>query len=714
MTTPASPWTLASAPAHTGNAPVVTLVEGSTFCVGDSTGAIDPGRAHGLFVRDTRVVSRWELTIDGVTPTPLDVQQENPFSAIYLGRVAPRTDLADSTLLVVRRRYVGDGMREDISIRSSAPHAVELTIELRVDADFADLFEVKEARALHVDGVVTRADGRGIQIGRRRGSHEQTVLFTAEREPALHDGRLRWSALIPARGEWCVTVEATPGVDGVPLQPRHPRGIEVGHALPAKRLREWRRTSPVVRTTDPSLTAVLRRSVEDLGSLRIFDPADPNRVVIAAGSPWFMALFGRDSLLTSWMVLPIDPTLAIGTLQTLADHQGVATDTATEEQPGRILHEIRFGPATDFNLGGRNVYYGTADASPLFVMLLGELRRWGGDSEAVQALRPAADHALDWIEHYGDADGDGFVEYETSAIGGLANQGWKDSWDGINFADGSFAQAPIALAEVQGYCYAAFRTRARFAVEDGDPEAARRWSDKAGGLKRAFNERFWLPDRGWFAVGLDKDKRPIDALTSNIGHCLWTGIVDDDKAQAVADHLMSPEMFSGWGIRTLASSMAGYNPMSYHNGSVWPHDNAICASGLMRYGLVEQAQRVAIAMLAAAAHFDHRLPELFCGFERDAFPEPVPYPTSCSPQAWAAATPVSLVRTLLRLDPKLPQQLWCAPAVPARYLPLSVSGVRVGGLDLSIDVDDDSWQLTGLTGSGIDLVMPPAGDAEPC
>ena len=293
------------------------------------------------------------------------------------------------------------------------------------------------------------------------------------------------------------------------------------------------------------------------------------------------------------MLLPWDDSLAAGTLQTLADRQGHVIDPATEEEPGRILHEVRFGPATSLALGGQNAYYGTADATPLFVMLLGELRRWGRHGQLAQKLLPHANRALHWIEHYGDADGDGFTEYSAKTPSGLVNQGWKDSRDAINFADGTIAEPPIALAEVQAYAYAAYRARAAFARETSDAPGARHWAEAAARLKRAFNQAFWLPDKGWYAVALDRDKRPVDALTSNIGRCLWTGIADEDKAAAVADHLLSQDMFSGWGIRTLAESMAAYNPMSYHNGSVWPHDNALCAAGLMRYGFTAHAQRVA-------------------------------------------------------------------------------------------------------------------------
>jgi glycogen debranching enzyme len=312
------------------------------------------------------------------------------------------------------------------------------------------------------------------------------------------------------------------------------------------------------------------------------------------------------------------------------------------------------------------------------------------------------------MESHGDADGDGFVEYRRKTSHGLVNQGWKDSWDGINFADGTIAEPPVALAEVQAYVYAAYRARAQLAKQAGDEPGSVHWRKKAKQLKRDFNERFWLPEQGWYAVGLDAEKRPIDALTSNIGHCLWTGIADKDKATAVAKQLMSPELFSGWGIRTLASSMGAYNPMSYHNGSVWPHDNAICAAGLVRYGYIEQAQRVMDAIVDASAWFGYRLPELYCGFDRAEFPAPVPYPTSCSPQAWAAAAPLLLVHSLLRFAPDVHTgRLWCAPELPDRYLPMRVSGLRVGKSRLAIDVSDRGFEITGIEPVGIEIIPEP-------
>jgi glycogen debranching enzyme len=703
------PWSSDQLPPGQGAAcSPVTLIEGSTFCISEMGGDIVPDRSHGLFVRDTRMLSRWELRVDGIEPQALSVQQPEPYSATFLGRMPPQAGKADSTVLVVRRRYVGDGMREDITLRNTSARSKRVQVAVVAEADFADLFEVKGRSKPRAPASTGAADS-GVVITSGRRERRQELQITGDLNPSVSDdGVLRWRLLVPAHAEKTVSIEAVPIDDGVAMQLRHPRGHAVERTLPARRLRKWRQRGPQVRTPDRNLAEVLSRSVEDLGALRIFDPEHPRWPVVAAGAPWFMALFGRDSLLTAWMLLPWDPGLTLGTLRTLAAWQGSDFDTASEEEPGKILHEVRFGPAASFALGGRSAYFGSVDATPLFVMLLGELQRWGGKENAVAALLPHADRALEWIETCGDADGDGFVEYRRKTSHGLVNQGWKDSWDGVNFADGSIAEPPIALAEVQGYTYAAYRARAQLARQSGDDRAAARWRKKAKQLKRDFNERFWLPESGWYAIGLDADKRPIDSLASNIGHCLWTGIADKDKAAAVARHLMSPEMFSGWGIRTLATSMAAYNPMSYHNGSVWPHDNAICAAGLMRYGYVEHAQRVTDAIIDAAQGFGYRLPELFCGFAKDEFGTPVPYPTSCSPQAWAAAAPLLLLHSLLRFNPEVSSgQLWCAPEVPDRYLPLRVSGLRVGKSRLAVEIGEGHWEITGLEPVSIEVIPLP-------
>jgi len=348
-------------------------------------------------------------------------------------------------------------------------------------------------------------------------------------------------------------------------------------------------------------------------------------------------------------------------------------------------------------LGGKSAYYGSVDATPLFVALLGEVSRWGFAAETIAALLPHVDRALEWIRNYGDKDGDGFVEYQRLNDRGLVNQGWKDSWDGINFADGTLAEPPIALCEVQAYVYSAYLGRAWMAYDVGDAALAAEFRDRAARLKQQFNEQFWLPERGYYAIALDKDKRSVDACASNMGQCLLFGLIDEDKAQLMAERLMSPEMFSGWGVRTLATDMGAYNPASYHNGSVWPHDNAIIAAGLMRYGFVEQAQRISTALLEAAEHTEGRLPGLFCGFSREHFEEPVPYPTACSPQAWAATTPIQLVKSLMGYYPDVALGgLWMDPALLASYGDLHITNAPMAGGRITIDISGSDATVHGL------------------
>jgi glycogen debranching enzyme len=694
----------------TDNAPVVsggtvTLVEGTTFCICGRSGDIRPASAQGLFSRDTRVLSRFELTVDGQRLDPLAVHQPTPYSAVFIGRRPPQGRAADSTLLVVQRRYIGNGLREDVAVRNLGIETAAVALSLTVDADFAGLFDVKEGRARDRAGIVLEAGASAIRMSYQRGDESRGLHVVAQPPATVAKGQLTWTMAISPHEEISVSVHAMPVVDGVELPSRYRPGQAVEASQPATRLAEWRSSAPTVDTPDVRFRQLLSVSTEDLGMLRIFDPDHPDRVVVAAGAPWFMTLFGRDSLLASWMLLPFDSSIAYGTLRTLAELQGEKLDVISEEQPGRILHEVRSGFDSELGPGGRNVYYGSIDATPLFVMLLGELSRWTSDFALIEDLLPHADKALEWVEKFGDRDGDGFVEYQRETDRGLLNQGWKDSGDAIAFTDGVRATPPIALAEVQGYVYAAYLARARLADRCGDIERARYCREQATRLKRLFNQAFWLPDRGTFALALDRDKRLVDAVASNAGHCLWTGIVDDDKARSVAASLMSPEMFSGFGVRTLATSMGAYNPASYHNGSVWPHDNAIIAAGMMRYGFVQEAQRIAVALIDAAGHFEGRLPELFCGFDRDEFPIPVPYPTSCMPQAWAAAAPVYLLRTLLRFEPVLDDKaVFCSPALPERLRPLRIDRLHLDDAKIRIEIDDDSVRIVGLP-DGVRLTM---------
>src|SRR5438270_1631565 len=701
------PWTSPVVPVIGPPTGTVTLVEGSAFCISGRSGDMAPGSPQGVFFRDTRFLSRLDLRVNGQTPEPLAAESLDPFSATFALRTRPRPGRADSPLMLFRHRYVGRGMREDLVVRNYGEEPAYCSIELLFEADFADLFQVK-AGHFETEGEAKLESGDGEIVFRyQRGAIRRGVRISFSEPAEVAENLASFEVIVPAQGSWQTCVQLSPIIDNDEVEPRHLCGQPVDRATPVERLRKWRSQVPAVVTDYGPLQAIVARSAEDLGALRIFDPDYPERAVVAAGAPWFMTLFGRDSLITSWMALLVDPDLALGVLQTLARFQGEKVDPRYDEEPGKILHEIRFGAAASLSLGGGQVYYGTADATPLFVMLLGELRRWGLAPELVDSLLPHADRALTWIEEFGDRDGDGYVEYQRSSDRGLANQGWKDSWDGIRFADGSLPRPPIALCEVQAYVYAAYLARAYFALEANDLDTHNRFRTKAIDLKAAFNRDFWVEKHGWFAMGLDGEKNQIDALTSNMGHCLWTGIVHTDKAPVVAERLMGSDMCTGWGVRTLSERAVGYNPMSYHCGSVWPHDNAIIAAGLMRYGFVDEAVRVIMGLFEAAESQGHRLPELFGGLARNDVPFPVPYPSSCSPQAWAAAAPLLCLRTLLPLDPWLPHgKVWLNPVLPPGIGYLRVESIPLAGRRVTVEVSDAGTKVEGLP-PDVELIEAP-------
>ncbi|WP_427005517.1 glycogen debranching N-terminal domain-containing protein [Pseudarthrobacter sp. H2] len=674
----------------------VTLVEGSSFCISLANGDIHPEYPHGVFVLDTRVLSGWSLTINGQPLEPLAAETKEPYRGLFAGRV-PRLDgYADSPLIVERLREVGAGIQEQVTVRNYSLEPAECVVSLKVEADFADLFEVKEARIQRRWDETRHVDGDAVTIRALWQEVRKGVTVHAPGADVTPEA-LTYRVSVPPHGHWSTVLTVVPGTEEAGTAASFVHSGGDGLSPRDRRHGEWVAKIPVLQMGNRSIERTLRRSYEDLGALRIEDPDHPDRVVVAAGAPWFMTLFGRDSLWASEMALPVDPSLALGTLQTLADRQGTVVDPMSEEEPGKILHEVRLDVSTGLALGGKSAYYGSVDATPLFVDVLGAVSRWGFAKDTIAALLPHADRALDWIRDYGDKDGDGFVEYERLNDRGLLNQGWKDSWDGINFADGHLAEPPIALCEVQAYVYAAYLARAWMAYDAGDAALADGLTDRAAQLKKQFNEQFWMPGRGYYAIALDGHKRQVDACASNMGHCLWLGLMDEDKAPQVAERLMSPEMFSGWGVRTLASDMGAYNPASYHNGSVWPHDNAIIAAGLLRYGFVAEAQRIATALLEAAEYSGGRLPELFCGFGRDQFAAPVPYPTACSPQAWAATTPILLVTSLMRYDAHVSRGgLWMDPVLPESYGDLHITNAPMAGGRITIDITSSVPTVQGL------------------
>jgi glycogen debranching enzyme len=704
------PWTTSASASISGADGVVTLVEGSAFCISARSGEIDPAHPQGLFFRDTRFLSEMRLTLNGNEPEPLAATAVDPFSGVFVLRGRPAAGQADSQLLLFRRRYVGRGMRENLEIHNCGDSELSCTIEIDLRADFADVFEVKEGRAHKHGGFEHDAEGSRLVFRYTRDAFTRATYIDFGEDARIAGTHVAFKCKVPPHGIWNTCVSVTPVIGDEEITPRYRCGEPVERSTPVARLTDWKSRMPVVTADHEQFRALLERSTDDLAALRIFDPEFPDRPVVAAGAPWFMALFGRDSLLTSWMTMLVDSDLALGTLQTLARFQGTKEDDNTEEQPGRILHEMRFGETAALALGGGRIYYGSVDATPLFVMLVGELSRWGNRQEDVDALLPAADAALEWIEsRYGDPDQDGYVEYHRKTDHGLQNQGWKDSWDSMRFMSGRIAEPPIALCEVQGYAYAALIARSHIATEAGDDARAAKLIARADELKRRFNEDFWIdtPDGGYIALGLDCDKKKIDGIGSNQGHCLWTGIVDEEKAPLVARSLLSDGLFGGWGIRTLSESDAGFNPISYHCGSVWPHDNAICAAGLMRYGLVDDAHRVMRGLIDASPWFGDLLPELFAGIGRYGLGFPVAYPTSCSPQAWAAASPLLFLRTLLRFEPDIRRSvLHLAPAIPDWIGTLRLERIPLMGGHLGVEVTGEVVRVLEVP-EGLEIVSDP-------
>jgi glycogen debranching enzyme len=627
----------------------VLIIDVSTIVVGDARGDIEASHAdpQGLFHSDTRHLSRWVLTIDGKRPNVLSVENLRYFEAQHFLVPSTGTVYVDAPLSLVRRRSVHEGFQEEIQVFNHSAEPKDLTLRIEADADFADLFEVKDVLAKK--GTLERlVEGAALRLVYRRQRFVRQTRISCEPAPAVEESSLVWRLHLPPHGEWRVKLDVAAS-SGLGI----PGDGESGLRGRREEVERWRGGSPRLSCSWRTLERTYERCVEDLAALRFYPLLFPKDPLPAAGLPWFMAVFGRDSLITSFQALPFMPDLARSTLKVLARHQGARLDPFRDEEPGKIVHEIRRGEMTAFEERPHSPYYGAADSTPLFLILLDEYERWSGDLDLVRSLEYRARRALEWIDRHGDRDGDGYVEYERrNKESGLENQCWKDSWDSIRFADGRLAPLPRATCEIQGYVYDAKVRCARLAREIwGDPALAGRLEAEAAELKRRFNRDFWLADRGYYALALDGSKAKVDALTSNIGHLLWSGIVDADKADAVVNHLLGERLFSGWGVRTMAEGEGYYNPVGYHVGTVWPHDTSIIAWGLRRYGYREQASRLAYALLEAAPAFQGRLPEAFAGYPRAMTGWPVEYPTACSPQAWATGAPLLMVRALLGLEP---------------------------------------------------------------
>jgi glycogen debranching enzyme len=652
--------------------------EGDLFQVSDRRGDIAPGeRACGLFYKDTRYLSRFELLVNGQKPGLLSADASQNYIQSVFGQ-------ANGTGVRRQRVIFGGALYERIAVTNYGAAPTPVRVELRFAADFADLFEVRgyprQRRGdllapIVADGVILSY--RGLDAVLR-----QTALRFSLPPAELTAESATWTLQLAPQETCTIDVTAAPAENGA-----FPAtcGFDAALAALSGEYRRWQAELPAIATDNELLNRVLDRSVRDL---RLLEADLGSGKFPVAGIPWFAVPFGRDSIITALEALPLNPDLARGTLRTLGALQGREVNAWRQEAPGKIAHELRSGEMANLDEIPFKRYYGTVDATPLYLVLLCEYYAWTGDLELVRELLPNIKAALGFI-------GDGFLTFRADRGAGLAVQSWKDSHDSLTHRDLRPAVSPVAVSEVQGYVCDAKRRLAPILELLGERELAARLRSEADALQTRFNQAFWMADRQYYAIALDGDGAQVGTLSSDIGHCLWSGIVAAEKAPAVAQRLLSPELFSGWGIRTLSTLDSSSNPHSYHNGSVWPHDTALCILGLKRYGFDLEANRVIGAMLEAAAHFESfRLPELFCGHSREDG-APVAYPVACSPQAWAAAAPFAWIAAMLGLAPDAAAGvLRLRPCLPPFLGRLSVRGLRVGGAVVDLEVTRDGSAAT--------------------
>ena len=647
----------------------VTILDGNTFVVSDIRGDIEasPAEPTGLFSFDTRFLSTWVLTVGGTRLTALSTDDLQYFETQFFLVPGTGTVYVDAKLSVIRRRLVADGFREQLTILNHDENPIDVEVRIEAGCDFADLFEVKDVLT-KAGRYYTRTGHGELVLGYERETFRRETAISTGTPAVIDEHGLTFHAHIGSHGEWTADLRVTAVI------PRPVRRSPSGGDRPVNgdtrrdlrdELERWVAQAPRLNCDWEPLVATYQRSLVDLAALRFSPAIAGGKSLPAAGLPWFMTIFGRDSILTSLQALPFTPELASTTIRVLGAWQGTRTDDFREEDPGRILHEMRYGEMSAFEERPHSPYFGSADATPLFVVLLDEYERWSGDVGLVQEFETEARAALRWIDEYGDLTGNGYISYRRrNEQTGLENQCWKDSWDSISYSDGRLPGFPRATCELQGYAYDAKLRGARLArLVWNDPAYADRLESEAADLKRRFNSDFWIGDEGYFALAIDADGKQVDALSSNIGHLLWSGIVDEDKAESVVRHLLGPRLFSGWGVRTLAKGERRYNPIGYHVGTVWPFDNSFIAWGLRRYGFKAEAARIAAGILDAANFFDGRLPEAFGGYERALTKYPVQYPTACSPQAWSTGAPPLFLRTMLGLD-VIGDHLVVDPALP--------------------------------------------------
>ncbi|WHZ17082.1 MAG: hypothetical protein OJF52_003934 [Nitrospira sp.] len=676
--------------------PVTTINHGSTFLVSEFDGSITDASDQGFYSRDTRYISRYQLYIDGEPWTLLNSGAITYFaSRTYLVNPKVQTEhgtIAAGTLGLVLGRTVGEALHEDIDIRNYSTERARFNLELLIRNDFADIFEVRAktfTRRGHIETEWAGDSQRLISRYVHRDFHRAlTVSFEGCDSKALYgNGRINFTIeLAPGAGWhacWKYDIQEGDGVRRAPAGCAH----ECEQTGTAQTLAQWKQATTQITTSNEEWYRLCRQSVEDMAALRLSaDDQHQEELLAAAGVPWFVTVFGRDSLIVSLQNMPVYPDFSRGTLRRLAELQATEMDVYRDAEPGKMPHELRVGELAHFKRIPHTPYYGTADATILYIIAWHEAWKWLGDDLLFAEYWPVVKRCLRWIDGYGDRDGDGFQEYQTTSDKGYENMGWKDSGDAVLYPDGSLVKGPKALCELQGYVFDAKRRVADAADHFGDPDLAGTLRQEAAELRQRFEERFWCEDLGYYAYALDGDKKQVKTIASNAGHLLWSGIVSPDRAERVVRRLREPDMWSGWGIRTLSERHPAYNPFSYQNGSVWPHDNGIIAMGFKRYGFAEEAAMIARDISEAGKYFLlNRLPELYAGIERGPGTFPVQYLGANVPQAWAAGSVFHLLRALLGLDADASKnRLYVDPLLPAWLPDLTLRRLRVGKATLDL------------------------------
>lgn len=676
--------------------PQISIHQGQTVLISEQDGQINQPSENGLYFFDTRIVSSWNIYANGEPWELLNGGAINYYaSRIFLtnrtlltedGTIPPRT------LGLTISRSIGDGMHEDLDVTNNSMKPVRFQLEIALRCDFADIFEVKSGRIVRRGRITTQwSEARQhLRTAYRNDDFSREVTISPAHLPtkAVHaNGRLSFEAALKPSEAWhcCLLYTLADG----DRQFASPRDC-IGHSHKshhAETMADWLQQVVKIQTSNEEFYRLFRQALEDMAALRLPIAGTDHMVFLpAAGLPWFVAPFGRDSLIVSLQNTLIYPEFARGALEILGSLQARDEDPYRDAEPGKILHEMRYGELAHFKLIPHTPYFGTADATPLYLITLHAAWRALGDRTLLERHIETAEGCLSWIDKYGDRDGDGFQEYQTRSSVGYENMGWKDSGDCVVYPDGSLVKGPKALCELQGYVYDAWVRMAEVFDALGKPDRAQELRGKAGALFDRFNDAFWDEELGFYAYALDGDKKKVLTIASNAGHCLWSGIVPPQRATKVVQRLMAPDMWTGWGVRTLSANHPAFNPYNYQTGSVWPHDNAIIALGFKFYGFGAEAARIAHDISTAASHFQlNQLPELYTAFERDETTFPVQYIGANVPQAWAAGSAFMLTQALLGFLPDAPRnKLYVDPSLP-RWLPdLTVRDLRVGKHKLDI------------------------------